>query len=191
MDPNVFDSSLQKTSPNQDPAALRNTSRSVMHLGAQLMCLRQGGRPIEDYVMDFVELAHLTNMDEVCLMIFFRGGLHSHNPLRMQNSSRKPSPRFIGLFPIIRQVNPVMYELQFPSQYLIHPRFHFFLLKPYHSPVPPVSTEPGRTPLSSHGAGRLNSLLGEGDPEFPTSGRQTGIPGWLGRLRPQRKILDP
>ena len=39
------------------------------------MRLRQGDRPIEEYVMDFLELARLTGMDEQCLMIFFRGGL--------------------------------------------------------------------------------------------------------------------
>ncbi len=39
------------------------------------MLLRQGTRSIEDYVADFLELAHLTPFDEICLMIFFRGGL--------------------------------------------------------------------------------------------------------------------
>lgn len=46
-----------------------------MNPAAQLMCLHQGDRPIEDNVMDFVELAHLTSMDEMCHMIFFGGGL--------------------------------------------------------------------------------------------------------------------
>ncbi len=39
------------------------------------MLLRQGTRSIEDYVVDFLELAHLTHSDEICLMIFCRGGL--------------------------------------------------------------------------------------------------------------------
>ncbi len=39
------------------------------------MFLRQGTNSIEDYVVDFLELAHLTHLDEICLMIFFRGGL--------------------------------------------------------------------------------------------------------------------
>ncbi|KAL0192341.1 hypothetical protein M9458_010637, partial [Cirrhinus mrigala] len=56
---------------------------------------------------------------------------------------KKLSPRFIGSFPIFRQVNPVMYELKLPSHYKIHPTFHVSLLKPYYSPVSPVSTEPG------------------------------------------------
>ncbi len=37
----------------------------------QLMRLRQGNQPIERYVVDFIELAHLSSLDEVCLMIFF------------------------------------------------------------------------------------------------------------------------
>ncbi len=59
--------SLQKTSPRMNPAV-------------KLMLLRQGTRSIEDYVVDFLELAHLTHTDKICLMIFFQGGLSE--PLR-------------------------------------------------------------------------------------------------------------
>ncbi len=62
MDPHAFDQSLQKTSPKMDPAV-------------KMMFLRQGTRSIEDYVVDFLELAHLTHLDDLCLIIFFRGGL--------------------------------------------------------------------------------------------------------------------
>ncbi len=62
MDPHASDPSLQKNSPKMDPAV-------------KMMLLRQGTRSIEDYVADFLELAHLTQFDEICLMIFFRGGL--------------------------------------------------------------------------------------------------------------------
>lgn len=44
---------------NMDPAAV------------EIIRLRQRDLPVED----FVELAHLTSMDKVCLMTFFRGGL--------------------------------------------------------------------------------------------------------------------
>ncbi len=64
----------------------------------------------------------------------------STGDIRLRLPCKKLSPRFIGPFPIIRQVNPVTYELKLPSQYRIHPTFHVSLLKPYHSPV---STEPG------------------------------------------------
>ncbi|KAK9969758.1 hypothetical protein ABG768_027907, partial [Culter alburnus] len=46
-----------------------------MNPSAQLIGLRQGDRSIEDYVLDFIELAPLTCFDELCLMTFFRGGL--------------------------------------------------------------------------------------------------------------------
>ncbi len=61
MDPHASDPSLQKTSPKMDPVV-------------KLMLLRQGTRSIEDYVADFLELAHLTQFDEICLMIFFQRG---------------------------------------------------------------------------------------------------------------------
>ncbi len=57
---------------------------------------------------------------------------------------KKLSPRFVGPLTIIRQINPVTYQLQLPSQYNSHSSFHVSLLKPYHSPVS-VSTEPGPT----------------------------------------------
>ncbi len=67
---------LQKTSPRMNPAV-------------KLMLLRQGTRSIEDYVVDFLELAHLTHTDKICLMIFFQGGLseplHSIMPLHDPN----------------------------------------------------------------------------------------------------------
>ncbi len=62
MDPYAFDQSLQKTSPKMNPAV-------------RMMLLRQGTWSIEEYVADFLELAHLTQRDEICLMIFFQGGL--------------------------------------------------------------------------------------------------------------------
>ncbi len=67
----------------------------------------------------------------------------STRDIRLRLPCKKLSPIFIGSFPIIRQVNLVTYDLKLPSQYRIHPTFHVSLLKPYHSPVFPASTEPG------------------------------------------------
>lgn len=55
---------------------------------------------------------------------------------------KKPSPRDVVHFTIIKQINPVTYQLQLPSQYKIHSSFHVSLLKPHHTPVF-VSKEPG------------------------------------------------
>ncbi len=38
------------------------------------MRLHQGERPIEEYVLDFIELSHSISLDEVCLMILFMEG---------------------------------------------------------------------------------------------------------------------
>ncbi|KAK3536584.1 hypothetical protein QTP86_013781, partial [Hemibagrus guttatus] len=44
----------------------------------------------------------------------------------------KLSPKFVGPFEIIRQVNPVVYQLRLPASYHICPTFHVSLLKPAH-----------------------------------------------------------
>ncbi len=64
--------------------------------------------------------------------------------IRLRLPCRKLSPRFVGPFTILEQVNPVTYKLQLSPQYRIHPTFHVSLLKPHHEPVS-LPTEPGQT----------------------------------------------
>ncbi|KAK3557193.1 hypothetical protein QTP70_024678, partial [Hemibagrus guttatus] len=61
------------------------------------------------------------------------------------------SPKFVSPFEIIRQVNPVAYQLRLPASYCICPTFHVSLLKPVHpsargamaceEPPPPLDIE--------------------------------------------------
>ncbi|KAK3571445.1 hypothetical protein QTP86_012075 [Hemibagrus guttatus] len=50
--------------------------------------------------------------------------------LRLKLPCRKLSPKFVGPFEIIRQVNPVAYRLWLPASYRTCPTFHVSLLKP-------------------------------------------------------------
>ncbi|KAK3540927.1 hypothetical protein QTP86_005816 [Hemibagrus guttatus] len=67
----------------------------------------------------------------------------STGDIRLWLPCKKLSPRYIGPFTILRQINDVTYELQLPRQYHISPTFHMSLLKPFtDSVLPPPSIEP-------------------------------------------------
>ncbi|KAI2647109.1 Transposon Tf2-9 polyprotein [Labeo rohita] len=64
----------------------------------------------------------------------------STRDLRLRLPCRKLSPRYIGPFRILRQINNVTYQLQLPPRYRIHPTFHVSLLKPF---SPSATDAPG------------------------------------------------
>ncbi|KAK3505767.1 hypothetical protein QTP70_020016, partial [Hemibagrus guttatus] len=66
----------------------------------------------------------------------------STRDIRLRLPCHKLSPRFIGPFTILKQINPVTYKLLLSPGYRIHPTFHVSLLKPHYPSVSP-STEPG------------------------------------------------
>ena len=55
-------------------------------------------------------------------------GLH----LRLPHQSTKLAPKQYGPFKIMKQINPVTYQLMLPNTWQIHPVFHVLLLSPYH-----------------------------------------------------------
>ncbi|KAL0152021.1 hypothetical protein M9458_052666 [Cirrhinus mrigala] len=54
----------------------------------------------------------------------------STRDLRLRLPCRKLSPRYVGPFKITRQITPVSFRLDLPSEYRISPTFHVSLLKP-------------------------------------------------------------
>ncbi|KAL0146718.1 hypothetical protein M9458_058058, partial [Cirrhinus mrigala] len=59
---------------------IQRLSDQTMDPASRLFCLHQGNRCIEDYVVDFCELCHLVNFNDVALKDIFRAGLS--DPIR-------------------------------------------------------------------------------------------------------------
>ncbi len=88
----------------------------------------------------------------------------STKDLRLRLPCKKLSPRYVGPFKISRQISPVSFRLELPSNYHISPTFHVSLLKPAGGPS--GETEMGarpQTPLpflvDSEEAYRVHELL--------------------------------
>lgn len=75
---------------------------------------------------------------------------------------KKLSPRYVGPFKILRQINPVSYRLQLPTNYRISPTLHVSLLKPASGPrVETEDAESGPPPMiiDSEEAYQVRDLL--------------------------------
>ncbi len=68
----------------------------------------------------------------------------STRDLRLRLPCKKLSPRYVGPFKISRQITPVSFRLELPSNYRISPTFHVSLLKP--SGGPRGASEEGADP---------------------------------------------
>uniref|UniRef100_A0A9J8BT73 Chromo domain-containing protein n=1 Tax=Cyprinus carpio carpio TaxID=630221 RepID=A0A9J8BT73_CYPCA len=58
----------------------------------------------------------------------------STKDLRLRLPCKKLSPRYVGPFKILRQITPVSFRLELPTNYRISPTFHVSLLKPAGGP---------------------------------------------------------
>ncbi|KAK3513165.1 hypothetical protein QTP70_009680 [Hemibagrus guttatus] len=77
----------------------------------------------------------------------------STRDLKLRLPSRKLSPRYVGPFKILRQINEVTYQLELPANYRVSPSFPVSLLKPVHPDADPnaENREPA-PPLDIDGA---------------------------------------
>ncbi|KAK3516148.1 hypothetical protein QTP70_005401 [Hemibagrus guttatus] len=77
----------------------------------------------------------------------------STRDLKLRLPSRKLSPRYVGPFKILRQINEVTYQLELPANYRVSPSFHVSLLKPVHLDADPnVENREPPPPLDIDGA---------------------------------------
>ncbi|KAL0147695.1 hypothetical protein M9458_057004 [Cirrhinus mrigala] len=89
----------------------------------------------------------------------------STRDLRLRLPCRKLSPRYVGPFQITRQITPVSFRLDLPSEYRISPTFHVSLLKPAGRPggeeILDETAPQGPPPLIIDGeeAYRVNAIL--------------------------------
>uniref|UniRef100_A0A8C6LIV7 Integrase catalytic domain-containing protein n=1 Tax=Nothobranchius furzeri TaxID=105023 RepID=A0A8C6LIV7_NOTFU len=85
----------------------------------------------------------------------------SSRDIKLRDSSRKFSPRYLGAFPIAAVLSPVSDRLTIPPSMKVHYVFHVSLLKPVvSSPLCPPSDPPPLVRLADRGLGyRVHRIL--------------------------------
>ncbi|KAI2666927.1 Transposon Tf2-6 polyprotein [Labeo rohita] len=125
----------------------------------------------------------------------------STRDIRLRLPCRKLSPRYIGPFPVLTQINPVTYQLKLLNHYRIAPLFHVSLLKPYTEPVSPSSTEQESAPplrqrlIDSvrifHALCSLSTNKVEGNTELVSVSCFPAVSHWeTESIRWQREVMD-
>ncbi|KAL0155832.1 hypothetical protein M9458_050095, partial [Cirrhinus mrigala] len=123
----------------------------------------------------------------------------STRDLRLRLPCKKLSPRYVGPFRITRQITPVSFRLDLPSEYRISPTFHVSLLKPAGDPEgvenleETAPQEPPPLIIDGEEAYRVNILLDS----RRRGGRLQYLVDWEGfgpeerSWVPAEDILDP
>lgn len=100
----------------------------------------------------------------------------SSQDIRGLRDSKKLSPRYVGPYKIIKQINPVTYRLDLPRHSRIHPAFHVSQFEPGFSGPLAEAVPPTKPP---------DPLDLDGEVTF--TGKSTGISGQLKGGMVQRK----
>ena len=110
--------------------------------------------------------------------------------LMSSDGARKLLPKFVGPFKVIKQINPVAYELELPeTMKLKHNVFHVSLLKPFHSDRsynPPALT----AFEDEHVEYTVERILDHRDRPFRGKTRREYLVKWLG-YGPEHNTFEP
>ena len=62
--------------------------------------------------------------------------------LKFNHGIKKLSPKFVGPFLVVKEINKVAFKLKLPNNWKVHPVFHCSLLRPFKGDVPSNLSHP-------------------------------------------------